>query len=367
MVLSIASRGGNRYIVCRIIPSERGSILKRVVITGPSKCGLEDVAEPTVAANYAKVKIFAAPLCTEYHSFVKGDPHPMGGHEAAGEVVEVGPGATTVKVGDRVVVMPQNSCGVCELCTSGEHIYCQNGKDWKAICGCDTGRQTYAEYCIQQDWLLLPIPDGISYDHGSMACCGLGPAFNAMQAMNVTATDTVLVSGLGPVGLGACVIACYRGARVIGLDMSPYRAELAKRIGVETVVDPTDEEAALKEILDLTEGKGVDKAVGCSGVKSAPAFLVKATRRRGQLASPGWGGDMSSRELTAKGLTFHGCWHWNHLRDGEVMMRTIRGAADLIDIAITHTFPLSKVQEAFEVRATNECGKIILNPWGDQT
>jgi len=365
-VLSIAPRGGNRYIVCKINPSERGSNLKRVVITGPSKCGLEDVAEPTVAANYAKVKIFAAPLCTEYHSFLEGPKRPLGGHEAAGEVVEVGPCATGVKVGDRVVVMPQNSCGVCELCTSGEHIYCRDGKDWKAICGCETGRQTYAEYCIQQDWLLYHIPDDVSYDHASMACCGMGPAFNAMQVMNVTATDTVLVSGLGPVGLGAVVIARFRGARVLGVDMSPYRTELAKRMGVEAVIDPSDEEAAIKKILDLTDGKGVDKSVETSGAAAAPNFLVKASRRLGKIASVAWRENVTVSGVTFKGISIHGCWHWNHQRDGVVMMRTIRGAASLIDMMITHAFPFSEVQEALEVRASNECGKIILHPWGDQ-
>jgi len=325
--------------------------MKHVVVTAENKCEWADVDDPQVAENYVKVKIHAAPLCTEFHRFQKGTAGPIGGHEAAGEVVDIGPRVNMVKPGDRVVVMPQSGCGVCDLCTSGDHIYCENKKDPKAICGNDTGTTTYAQYCVQQDWLVVPIPDDLSYDHASMACCGLGPAFNAMHTMHVMPTDTVLISGLGPVGLGAATVALYRGARVLGLEMNPYRIDLAKNLGVEAVVDPTSD-SALDQIMDLTDGKGAAKSVECSSVETAPDFLVKAAARRGQIASPGWGGPMNAREINAKGLTVHGCWHWNHQRDTQEMMGTIRGAESLLDKLITHTFSASGVQEALE---TTEC------------
>ena len=75
------------------------------------KVCLVDSEEPTVTDNYAKVKIHTAPVCNEYIAFVRDREGPMGGHEAAGEVVEVGPKVTRVAVGDRVVVMPQSACG----------------------------------------------------------------------------------------------------------------------------------------------------------------------------------------------------------------------------------------------------------------
>ena len=336
--------------------------MKRVVVTGESQCGLEDFDDPGVAENYAKIKIHAAPLCTEFHVFLRGMKRPLGGHEAAGEVVEIGPGVSMVKPGDRVVVMPQSGCGVCDLCTSGDHIYCPDKKNAREICGNETGTSTLGQYCVQQDWLLVPIPDDISYDHASMACCGMGPGFNANQTMQVMPTDTVLISGLGPVGLGTAITALYRGARVLGLEMNPYRIALAKDMGVEAVVDPTSEDA-LDEIMDLTDGKGVDKSVECSSVETAPEFLIQAAALRGHIASPGWGGPINARDVNRKGLTVHGCWHWNHQRDARVMMGTIRGAKSLLDKVITHTFAFSEVQQAYETRASNQCGKIILHPW----
>lgn len=186
--------------------------MKVVAITGPSQCALVDRPDPIVQDNYVRVKILAAPLCTEVGQYRAGQVTDCIGHEAAGEVVEVAqPGR--VKVGNHVVVMPQNGCGVCDLCLAGEHIRCRNPRDPSAVTGSSTGRATYAQFCIQQDWLLYPVPDDVPIDHAAMACCGLGPTFHACQLMAVGAQDTVLISGLGAVGLGGLVNARVRGAR----------------------------------------------------------------------------------------------------------------------------------------------------------
>jgi L-iditol 2-dehydrogenase len=335
--------------------------VKAVAITGERECELVDRPDPTIKVNYVRVKIHSAAMCTEFHVYREGRVTDRLGHEAAGEVVEIAqPGR--VKVGDRVIVMPGSGCGKCGPCLSGEQIHCEHPIDAATVCGSTTWRSTYAQYCIQQDWLLVPIPDDMSYDHASMACCGLGPSFNALHRMNVNAFDTVLVSGLGPVGLGAVVNARFRGARVIGLEANPWRAQLARSMGVEAVVDPGAEDA-LDQVKALTGGLGAEKSVEASSAEQAPAFLVKATRRRGQLASVGWGGPVNARDLVGKGLTMHGAWHWNHLRDADAMLATILGSADMLEKYITHRFPLSRVKEAWELQLTGECGKIVLHPW----
>ena len=335
--------------------------MKAVAITGEQQCELVDRPDPTIKVNYVKVKTHSIPMCTEFHAYREGRLTDRLGHEAAGEVVEVAqPGR--VKVGDRVVVMPGSGCGKCSLCLSGEQIHCEQPIKAAEVCGTTTGRSTYAQYCIQQDWLLVPIPDDLSYDHASMACCGLGPSFNAVHTMNVNSFDTVLVSGLGPVGLGAVVNARFRGARVIALEAHPWRAQLARSLGVEAVIDPEAEDA-LDQIKALTGGRGADKSVEASSAEQAPAFLVQATRRKGQLASVGWGGPINARDIVGRGLTIHGAWHWNHLRDVEAMLSTIRGSKQLLEKYITHRFPMSRVKEAWELQLTRECGKIILHPW----
>jgi len=337
--------------------------MKAVRIAGERQAELIDLPDPKAKGEYVVVKVHATPMCTEYKAYKAGHVCQGIGHEAAGEVVEIAqPGK--VKVGDRVVVMPQLPCGKCALCLQGEYIHCEHLDNLTEATGYEGGGGTYAQCLLKQDWLLLPIPDDLSYEHAGMACCGLGPTFGAMQLMQVDAFDTVLVTGLGPVGLGAVVNAVYRGARVIGVEAQPFRANLAQELGAETVIDPAAE-GALERLLELTDGLGVDKAVDCSGVAQAQRLCIDATRRKGHVAFVGEAGDLTlnvSQDMIRKGLTLHGTWHYN-LGDASRIMQVIRGCGDLLDKQITHTCPMSSVQEAFELQLTGDCGKVVLYPW----
>ena len=337
--------------------------MKQVRITGARHVELVDVPDPKAARNFVVIKNTAVPMCTEYKAY-RGDWTAENlGHEAAGEVVETAqPGK--VNVGDRVVVMPQYPCGMCPLCLAGDYIHCEHNVDPLALTGNASGTATYAQYMIKQDWLCVPIPEGVSTEHASMACCGLGPTFNALERMDVSGLDTVLVCGLGPVGLGALLNARARGARVIGVEPHPYRAALAKELGAEAVVDPNNE-TALETIMDLTGGVGVDAAVDCSGAAQAQRLMIDAARRRGQVAFVGESGELTirvSNDTIRKGLTLHGAWHYP-LGDAPKIMQTIQRHGDLLDKLITHTFPMSRVRDAFELQLTGECGKVMLHPW----
>ncbi len=337
--------------------------MKVAAMFGDGKGGLVEKPDPIPKEDFVVVKIHAVPMCTEYKGFKAGHKGDHFGHEAAGEVVEVAqPGQ--VKVGDRVVVQPQYSCGRCWLCLIGEFIHCQNIRDALAITGSSTGTATYAQYLLKQDWLLSPIPDGVSYEHAGMACCGLGPTFGAMQQMQVNALDTVLITGLGPVGLGGVINAHYRGARVIGVEGHPYRANLARELGADVVLDPKDEHI-LDHIRDLTNGMGVDKAVDCSGASRAHRLMVDAARRKGQVTFIGEGGEFPlavSGDMIRKGLILKGNWHYN-LGDYPKLIKVIQESGEQLDKFITHTFPMRQVQEAWELQSTGECGKVVLDPW----
>jgi L-iditol 2-dehydrogenase len=331
-----------------------------VAITDPRQCALVERPDPKIAENFVTVKIHSAPMCTEYKAYADGRPTDRIGHEAAGEVVAA-PTGSRVKVGDRVVVMPQYPCGKCALCYAGDYIHCEHNVDPLAICGSETGMATYAQYCIKQDWLLLPIPEGVSYDLAAMACCGLGPTFGAMQQMRVDSFDTVLIVGLGPVGLGGVINGVYRGARVIGVDPNPYRAKLALALGAEAVIDPGAADAR-QQIRDLTGGRGADKAIDCTAAPAAQQLAITATRRRGHVAFVGWGGHIEMDNMVPGGLTLQGIWHWN-LRDTPRMMQMILACGKQLDRLITHVLPMSRVQEAWELQLTGQCGKVVLHPW----
>ena len=338
--------------------------MKKAVILGERQGGIVDVPMLQPKEDWVLVKVRAIPMCTEYKPFVAGHKSEYLGHEAAGEVVAVAqPGK--VAVGDRVVVMPQYPCGKCALCLAGDYIYCQDTVDFTAFTGSREGSATMAEYLLKPDWLLVPIPDGMSYEHASMACCGLGPTFGAMEAIGVDAFDTVLITGLGPVGLGGVINARYRGARVIGVDSNPWRAERAKALGAEAVVDPMDADA-LQQILALTsDGRGVDRAIDCAGVIAAHRLCIDATRRRGKVAFVGECSAETpvriSPDMIRKGLTLVGSWHYN-LKDTPKIMRVIAESAASLDKLIGHTFPLDQVQQAWELQASGRCAKVILKP-----
>lgn len=337
--------------------------MKKAVLTGPRQAALVDVPEPKAARDWAVVKVHAAPMCTEYKAWLKGDRVEFLGHEAAGEVVEVaqhGP----VKVGDRVVVMPTYPCGTCALCVAGDYIHCQHGQSVAAVTGSPEGSATYAQFLVKPMRLLPRIPDGMNYELASLACCGLGPSFGAFDLMGLDAFGSVLITGLGPVGIGAVINARYRGARVIAVDAVPYRAELARALGAADVIDPRDPDAARK-VKDLCGGIGPDCAIDCSGIVAAHRLCIDAVRRKGKVAFVGECSDETplriSPDMIRKGLTLIGSWHYN-LNLFPAIMQVIE-RSPLVPQLITHTFPLSDVQRALEVSASPDHAKIILRPW----
>jgi L-iditol 2-dehydrogenase len=226
------------------------------------------------------------------------------------------------------------------------------------------GTATYAQYLLKPDWLLPKIPEGMSYESASLACCALGPSFGALDAMGVDAFDTLLITGAGPVGLGAVVNAKHRGARTIVVESVPYRVDYAHRLGADVVLDPHEADN-LSAIRDLTAGVGVDKALDCSGVVAAQRFCIDATRRKGQVTFVGECNDdlaiRASPDMIRKGLTIRGSWHYN-LRLFPQIMQVIQ-RSPVVGQLISHVLPMDRVQEALELSASHQTAKVLLKPW----
>jgi len=339
--------------------------MKRVEIFGHRRAGLVDAPDPEPKGDWALVKVHAAPLCTEYKTFLGDKPAAYLGHEAAGEVVAVdAPGP--VKPGDRVVVMPLTPCGECALCQADDYIYCEHVHDFESVHGSLEGNATLAQYLLKQPWLLLPIPDSLSYEHASLACCALGPSFGAFDRMGLAAGETLLIAGAGPVGLGATVNALFRGARPLVVEPAPWRAERARQIGAEVVLDPNDPEL-MARVKEWTHGLGVDAALDCSGTAAGERTCIDAARRRGKVAFVGENYDQPltlevSPDLLRKGLTVFGSWHYN-LSLFPAIMQVIQESPK-IGLLISHVLPMAEIQQAFELCAAAKTAKIILKPWG---
>jgi L-iditol 2-dehydrogenase len=327
--------------------------MKKAAILGERSAGMIEAPIPAVPVGGVLVKVTVAPMCAEYKGFVSGSKTDCLGHEAVGRVMESN--SSLLSEGDRVVLMPLDACGKCDYCLSGDYIYCEENPMKDA---------TMAQFVVKNALLAQKIPDDISDEKAALACCGLGPSFGAYQTMGVSAGDTVLITGLGPVGLGAVVNAKFRNARIIAVDTNPYRISLAKEMGADAIVNPTDPDA-LEQIRKLCGGSGPDYGLDCSGAVSAHRLLIDAVRRKGKVAFIGESHVETpisiSRDLLRKGLHLIGSWHYN-TNDFPKIMRVIRHSP-LVDKLITHVYPMSRIQEAFETAASQQSAKILIKPW----
>jgi threonine dehydrogenase-like Zn-dependent dehydrogenase len=337
--------------------------MRAAAITAQGTVEVLDQPQPKASGDLVVVKILVAPMCTEFKQRRGGVLSDAIGHEAAGVVVDAG-SSRRFREGDRVAVMPLYACGLCEVCTSGDYMHCPNGRDVLAETGQEYGTGHYAQYVLKPDWMLVAIPDDISLVHGAMACCGLGPSFGAAERMRLDALDTFLVSGCGPVGLGGLIHGAVRGARTLAVETQPYRAELARRLGAERVLDPTAEDV-VAEVHALTGGRGADAGLETSGAPAGAKTLASSIRRRGRMAVVAWAGDVVLPPLVPLGLEVSGVWHWNSLTSVHRMWTTVRKARPLLDILITHVMPLEDVSAAMDLQDAGECGKVLLLPHGE--
>ena len=345
--------------------------MKKAAVFGPSQGGVVDAPKPKAAENWVVVKIHAAPMCTEFKTYVSGGDAPYLGHEAAGEVVEVAQ-PCRVKVGDRVVVMPQTPCGQCELCLDGEYIHCQDTVTAPPQPGGEEGRATMAQFMLKQDWVLAPIPDDISYDHASMACCGLGPTFRRGAESEARRGRHTVDHRSGPGGAGR------RGQRHAsrGQGTRGRNQQLPGRKGAGVGRhrgDRPDRPGRVCKGRWRSPGTaaGVDHSIDCSGVVAAHRFCIDATRRKGTVSFVGESGQNEtpvrvSADLLRKGLSLHGSWHYN-MADTPQILRVIAANSGKLDKLISHRFPLARVADAWALQATGACAKVLLKPWEQES
>ena len=337
--------------------------MKQVLIDGPYSTKILDVDKPKALKDWVVVKIRSAPLCTEFKFFKDGvmPDYPLG-HEASGEVVEI-LDESNLKNGDRVVVMPQYPCGNCYLCDSGEYIHCLNTFDIKSFTGIQYGASTLAEYIVKPSWLLPKIPDELTYDEASMICCGLGPTYGAIDRIDLKKEDTVLITGMGPVGLGGIINAKDIGAKVIVTGHNDYRNDLAKKLGADLIINPKKNNA-LKLIKEFTNGLGVNKSIDCAGSVDSQRLCINVSKRNASIAFVGESNSLKvhiSNDLIRNGLTMVGVWHYNHNLIDDLMKISIRNKEKLNSL-ITHKFEIENINEAFLLQMTRKCGKVIISP-----
>jgi alcohol dehydrogenase len=248
-----------------------------------------------------KIKIHAAGLCHSDLSVINGDrPRPVPivlGHEAAGEVTEIGAGVSDFKVGDRVVLAFVPSCGECEACLAGRAALCVPGaaantagtltsgeRRWSGEEGellhHHLGISAFAEQTIVSELSAIKIPDDLSYELASLFGCavltGVGAALNAAE---IEPGQTVAVFGLGGVGLAAVMGAKLAGAgRVVAIDPVAHKRALALELGASDALEGGA--GTVDELKAMTDG-GPDRVIETAGSAKVLETAYLATRRGG--------------------------------------------------------------------------------------
>ncbi len=232
-----------------------------------SNLRLETVPDPRPGRGEVLIKVHACGVC--YHDVINRRGNlprthvpAILGHEAAGEVVEVGPDTPGWKVGDRVATLQRLSCGECALCKSGRNSLCKKDNRFfgEEISG------GYAEYMTAPVMGLGRVPEGLPWPVAATVCCTLGTAVHTLRTRGkIRAGETVLITGAsGGVGLAAVQLAKVDGARVIAVTSGEAKVQALREAGADEVIISRGLDFA-NEARRLTGGEGVNVAIEIVG------------------------------------------------------------------------------------------------------
>ncbi|MFC1938566.1 zinc-binding dehydrogenase [Chloroflexota bacterium] len=333
--------------------------MKAVVISKRDDLSVKDVPVPKIERDEVLVRHKASGICHSDYLLISGQyilpfEYPVTpGHEWAGEIVEVGSEVKVFKVGDRVTGECVFGCGVCELCQSGNFTYCPSAGHFGFTAGTRGGADQ--EYFAVSERLLHKFPEGVSFEKGSL----LEPftvAYYAFEATaKVDASDIVLISGGGNIGLCALAVAKGKGARAIVLEPVPLRQKVAKEMGADFVLDPSEEDI-IEKVKDLTNEHGADFVLETSGESASYKNMFDYVRNNGSIAVVGINiGNVISAELgkiQSKGLNIRGTVGSPYVWE-KALKFLAQSKVDITKIQ-THKFPLEKAEEAFKIAKDRE-------------
>ena len=289
--------------------------MKAAVLIGKQTIRIEDHPMPEIRTEEVLVQVKACGICgTDIHALLSGDFYPVGtvfGHECAGIVADVGSAASGVDVGDRVVISPAPPCGVCIHCRNGRDNLCAN--HLTASIGSTTDIPGACAEFIRipkPDQMIHSLPDSITFEQGALVE-PLAVAFHSVRQSRLQPGDPAVVLGAGPIGLGVVQFLRVSGAgRIIVVELSEKRAEMARRFGADVTLNPMEIRSAMAEkIRSLTQDHGAEVVYECTGAPQVFKNALQYVRSGGQVVAIGVidketpidAFDLLTREIELKG------------------------------------------------------------------
>lgn len=265
--------------VVRIALPEKDLTMKALVYVTAGKVELREVPEPgLVHAHDVKVRVYGTGVCGSDLKIIQGK-YAIGqegtilGHEGVGTVTEVGPAVSGLKPGDRVVINPTQSCGLCPACRVGHYCYCERFEDHQVGYSLPG---TFADYYVGHERYLYRIPDSMSWRTASLIE-PLGCSLNGLVKAQVAAGDSVLVLGSGPIGLLCQSISMKLARLTVATDLSPFRREFARTVS-DHVVSPDELTPSL--LSEVNGGRRFDIVIDAVGnqIDTALSYVAKGGR-----------------------------------------------------------------------------------------
>lgn len=339
---------------------------------------LQDVPEPTTGFREVKIRVLRTGLCgTDLHlagwdEFAAAQLHPPMtlGHEFYGEIVEIGTGTATdestadddtdyLSVGQRVSVEGHVTCGRCRNCRAGRRHMCIR----TSSIGVNRDG-AFADYVVVPARNVWPQSELIDPDLGAL----FDPFGNAVHtAMQFPlASEDVLITGAGPIGVMCAAIARHCGARnVVITDLSDYRLSLAQKVGVTTVNTGRQDLREVMRELGMTEG--FDVGLEVSGAPAATRQMIDVCNHGARIAMlglPQAGYEIDWNKVITHMLTIKGVYGremYDTWYKGSFLLGSSARLRDEVRALITHRFAPEQWQDAFEAARSGECGKVIIN------
>ena len=354
--------------------------MKAAIFAEPNRIVLDEKPIPDVGPLDALIRITTTTICgTDVH-ILKGEyPVERGltiGHEPVGVIEKLGSAVQGYREGQRVIAGAITPSGHSNASLCGCHSQDGPGTKhgFKALGGWRFGNTidgAQAEYLLVPDAManLSPIPDGLSDEQVLMCPDIMSTGFSGAERGRVRIGDTVAVFAQGPIGLCATAGARLMGATtIIGVEAVPERAEIARKLGADHVIDFTSVDP-VEEIMRLTEGRGVDVAIEALGLQETFEGALRVLRPGGTLSSLG----VYSRDLKipldafTAGLGDHTIVTTLCPGGKERMRRLMEViASERLDTRplVTHRFKLDQIEEAYDLFANQRDGvlKVAITP-----
>jgi threonine 3-dehydrogenase len=338
----------------------------RAIVKAKPEPGLRilDVDAPPVGPNDVLIKIIKTSICgTDLHIDAWDEwaqatirvPLTIG-HEYVGTVAKLGGEVEGLSIGQRVSGEGHIVCGRCRNCQAGRRHLCIN------TIGVGVNRPgAFAEYLAIPGTNVQPIPDDISDDVAAI----LDPLGNAVHtALNFDLVgEDVLITGAGPIGMMAVVIARHVGARIIVVtDVNDYRLELAKNLGADREINVTHQ-TVRETMAELGIVEGFDVGLEMSGEPAALHEMITTMNNGGNIALlgiPPKRAPIAWSDIVFNGLTLQGIYGRKMFETWYKMLAMIQTGVD-VEPVITHHFAATDFQDALDVMDSGECGKVILD------